>query len=128
MRTIAMATVVLAITAGEVLVQETLAQNAPMTSQSLKTPPLPPLQSPSTGGATGVPQAPVGHRQPTLRDLPPEIRREEQSTDLHDQTERAGEYAGRGGQQLRTRARSLRALFTGGRTSSIARCCDGDNR
>ena len=79
MRPIAMATIVLAITAGDVLVQETSAQNAPMTSQSLKTPPLPPLQSPSTSG-TGIPQAPVGHRQPTLRDLPPEIRREEQST------------------------------------------------
>jgi hypothetical protein len=51
-----------------------LAQNAPMTGQSLQTPPLPPLQSPSTSGAAGIPQAPVGHRQPTIRDLPPEIR------------------------------------------------------
>jgi hypothetical protein len=80
MRPIAMAAVVLAISTGDVLVQETSAQNAPMTSQSLQTPPLPPLQSPSTGGASGIPQAPVGHRQPTLRDLPPEVRREEQST------------------------------------------------
>ena len=51
-----------------------------MTGQSLQTPPLPPLQAPSTSGAAGIPQAPVGHRQPTIRDLPPEIRREEQST------------------------------------------------
>jgi hypothetical protein len=79
MRPIAMATMVLAIATGDVLVQETLAQNAPMTSQSLQTPPLPPLQGPSTRGAAGIPQAPVGHRQPTIRDLPPEIRREEQS-------------------------------------------------
>jgi hypothetical protein len=80
MRPIAMATMVLAIAMGDVLVQETLAQNAPMTSQSLQTPPLPPLQGPATSGTAGIPQAPVGHRQPTLRDLPPEIRREEQST------------------------------------------------
>jgi hypothetical protein len=79
MRPIVMASVVLAMAAGDVLVQETLAQNAPMTGQSLQTPPLPPLQSPSTSGAAGIPQAPVGHRQPTPRDLPPEIRREEQS-------------------------------------------------
>jgi hypothetical protein len=78
MRPIAMAAVVLAMATGDVLVQETLAQNAPMTSQSLQTPPLPPL-SPSTSGASGIPQAPVGHRQPTMRDLPPEIRRQEQS-------------------------------------------------
>jgi hypothetical protein len=76
MHPIAMATVVLAIAAGDVLIQETRAQNAPMTSQSLQTPP---LQGPSTSGAAGIPQAPVGHRQPTLRDLPPEVRREEQS-------------------------------------------------
>lgn len=80
MRPITIATVALAITAGDVLMQETSAQNAPMTSQSLQTPPLPPLQGPSTSGAAGIPQAPVGHRQPTLRDLPPEVRREEQST------------------------------------------------
>jgi hypothetical protein len=79
MRPIAMATVVLAIAAGDVLVQESWAQNAPMTSESLRTPPLPPLQGPSTSGAAGIPQAPVGHRQPTPRDLPPEVRREEQS-------------------------------------------------
>ena len=78
MRAMAVATI-LAMAAGGALVEGVFAQNAPMTSQSLKTPPLPPLQSPSSGGATGIPQAPVGHRQPTMRDLPPEIRREEQS-------------------------------------------------
>jgi hypothetical protein len=34
----------------------------------------PPLASP---GGTAVPQAPVGHRQPTEKSLPPAVRREE---------------------------------------------------
>ena len=72
MRPIVMASVILAMAAGDVLVQETLAQNAPMTGQSLQTPPLPPLQSPSTSGAAGIPQAPVGHRQPRAGDVPDE--------------------------------------------------------
>jgi hypothetical protein len=31
-----------------------------------------------TGGLGGIPEAPVGHRQPTQADLPPSVRQEEQ--------------------------------------------------
>ena len=31
-----------------------------------------------TGGLGGIPEAPVGHRQPTQSDLPPSVRQEEQ--------------------------------------------------
>ena len=31
-----------------------------------------------TGGFGGIPEAPVGHRQPTPADLPPSVRQEEQ--------------------------------------------------
>jgi hypothetical protein len=40
----------------------------------------PPTQyRPLTNGMGSIPQAPVGHRQPTLRDLPPSVRRDENS-------------------------------------------------
>jgi hypothetical protein len=34
----------------------------------------------STGPATGIPQAPVGHRQPTQSTLPPAVRKDEGTT------------------------------------------------
>src|SRR5262245_52990763 len=78
MRPMTMATVALARAAGDVLVHESPAQNATMTPQSLQR--QRPLQGPATNDPAMVPQAPVGHRQPTLRDLPPDVRRDEQST------------------------------------------------
>jgi hypothetical protein len=40
----------------------------------------PPSQvRPSTNGMSNVPQAPIGHRQPTQGDLPPSLRRDEDS-------------------------------------------------
>jgi hypothetical protein len=39
----------------------------------------PPADRPLTKGMGSIWQAPVGHRQPTLRDLPPSVRREERS-------------------------------------------------
>jgi hypothetical protein len=47
-------------------------QRRPSTSP---TPP-PPTAAP---GQTGIPQAPVGHRQPTQSTLPPAVRKEEDS-------------------------------------------------
>ena len=34
----------------------------------------------SAGPATGIPQAPVGHRQPTQSTLPPAVRKDEETT------------------------------------------------
>lgn len=34
----------------------------------------------STGPGTGIPQAPVGHRQPTQSTLPPAVRKDEETT------------------------------------------------
>jgi hypothetical protein len=45
-------------------------------SSTSPTPPSPPATAP---GQTGIPQAPVGHRQPTQSTLPPAVRREEDS-------------------------------------------------
>jgi hypothetical protein len=42
----------------------------------------PPLSGPQTPPLGGVPQAPVGHRQPTPADLPPAVQKEEQPTPL----------------------------------------------
>jgi hypothetical protein len=43
------------------------------------TPPPPTQDRPLTNGMGSIPQAPVGHRQPTLRDLPPNVLRDERS-------------------------------------------------
>ena len=43
---------------------------------TVQTPPPPP----SAGGTSGVPQAPVGHRQPTQSTLPPAVRKDEDTT------------------------------------------------
>lgn len=40
-------------------------------------PPLPPASAP---GAMAIPQAPVGHRQPTQSTLPPSVRKDEDTT------------------------------------------------
>jgi hypothetical protein len=39
----------------------------------------PKADRPLTNGMGSIWQAPVGHRQPTLRDLPPSVRRDERS-------------------------------------------------
>jgi hypothetical protein len=44
---------------------------------TLTPPPLPPASAP---GATAIPQAPVGHRQPTQSTLPPSVRKDEDTT------------------------------------------------
>ncbi len=36
-----------------------------------------PPAPPTTNGAAALPQAPVGHRQPTEKNLPPRVRQEE---------------------------------------------------
>ena len=36
-----------------------------------------PLSPSTTNGATAAPQAPTGHRQPTEKNLPPQVRKEE---------------------------------------------------
>ena len=40
--------------------------------------PTPPASA--AGPATGIPQAPVGHRQPTQSTLPPAVRKDEETT------------------------------------------------
>jgi hypothetical protein len=56
------------------LLAQHLTQNAtPQTAPALPSPP------PATEGRGPVPQAPVGHRQPTQRDLPPDVSRREQA-------------------------------------------------
>ena len=59
---------VLALMAGAVPAREALAQNERSRPQGL-----PPSSSPPTEGRATVPQAPVGHRQPTPKDLPPDV-------------------------------------------------------
>src|SRR5262245_29412527 len=39
-----------------------------------------PTPPPSAGGTMGIPQAPVGHRQPTQGSLPPSVRKDEDTT------------------------------------------------
>jgi hypothetical protein len=39
---------------------------------------MPPLSGAQAAPATGAPQAPVGHRQPTPSDLPPDVRKQEE--------------------------------------------------
>ena len=38
------------------------------------------MTQPPASAGTAVPQAPVGHRQPTERSLPPGVRKEEETT------------------------------------------------
>jgi hypothetical protein len=62
--------------AQSLLVQH-VAQDAPSLSQ--KSPESSPPPPPATEGRSSIPQAPTGHRQPTQRDLPPDLLRREQS-------------------------------------------------
>ena len=66
---------VLALMAGAVPAREALAQNEASRPQGLP----PSTSSPPTEGRSTVPQAPVGHRQPTPKDLPPDVLRREES-------------------------------------------------
>jgi hypothetical protein len=69
MRLAAICAAILALAACGALAQETLAQE---TTTSLS----PASRQPSTVGAAW--QAPVGHRQPRLSDLPPDLARQEE--------------------------------------------------
>ncbi|HZP71503.1 MAG TPA: hypothetical protein VFB29_16325, partial [Pseudolabrys sp.] len=40
--------------------------------------------TPPPSASKGIPQAPVGHRQPTQRSLPPAVRKEEDATKPSD--------------------------------------------
>jgi hypothetical protein len=60
------------------LLAQHLVQNTPPAAQNLPAAPAPPSPPPATEGRGPVPQAPVGHRQPTQRDLPPDVLRREQ--------------------------------------------------
>jgi hypothetical protein len=46
---------------------------------------VPPLSGSQAPPATGARQAPVGHRQPTPSDLPPDVRKQEEPTPLQSQ-------------------------------------------
>jgi hypothetical protein len=59
------------------LLAQHVAQDAPSLSQ--KSPESSPPPPPATEGRSSIPQAPTGHRQPTQRDLPPDLLRREQS-------------------------------------------------
>jgi hypothetical protein len=48
------------------------------TAQGVAAQSLSPLSGPQSSSPTGVPQAPVGHRQPTAADLPPAVQKDEQ--------------------------------------------------
>jgi hypothetical protein len=52
-----------------------LAQNEPLRPHG----PPPSMAPPPTEGRSTVPQAPVGHRQPTPKDLPPDVLRREET-------------------------------------------------
>jgi hypothetical protein len=65
MHSTAVATIVLLITTGSIL-----AQNAPP-APAQQQPGAP--GEPSTEGRSAVPRAPVGQRQPTMKDLPPDL-------------------------------------------------------
>jgi len=63
MRLPALSAVILAMAAGSALAQK-----------------MPPTQpQPPTNAAPAIPQAPIGHRQPTMKDLPPAAARGEES-------------------------------------------------
>jgi hypothetical protein len=74
------ATVVLAIAAGGIIAQNVLAQGF-LTQGVLAqdAPPAPAAEGqPSTEGRS-IPRAPIGHRQPTMKDLPPDMARRQQT-------------------------------------------------
>lgn len=73
MRAIIMA--VLALMVGAAWAQEVGGQNEPSRAQS----PPPSATTPPTEGRAAVPQAPVGHRQPMAKDLPPDVLRREEA-------------------------------------------------
>jgi hypothetical protein len=59
----------------QLFVSQALAQGTPSLSQPSPLSRAP--EQPATEGAA-VPQAPIGHRQPSLRSLPPDLQREQQ--------------------------------------------------
>jgi hypothetical protein len=71
MRSTAMAAAGLVMT----IASNALAQGTPSPSQSQ---PLATEGRSSTEGAPATPRAPIGHRQPTLKDLPPDLARRQQ--------------------------------------------------
>jgi hypothetical protein len=64
-------------------------------AQSTSAPPNTPAPAPARpamNGAATVPEAPIGHRQPTQSDLPPSVRKEEDGTGAQART--ADPFAG----------------------------------
>jgi len=66
---------VVALMACAMWAETVLAQNEPLRPQGLP----PSTSSPPTEGRSAVPQAPVGHRQPTPKDVPPDVLQREQT-------------------------------------------------
>jgi hypothetical protein len=66
----------LGLAAGIVLAQAASAESVQPRPQDPA--PTPPQSSPSTEGRSSAPQAPIGHRQPTPRDLPPDVLRRQE--------------------------------------------------
>ena len=66
----------LELAAGIVLAQAASAESVQPRPQDPA--PTQPQSSPSTEGRSSVPQAPIGHRQPTPRDLPPDVLRRQE--------------------------------------------------
>jgi hypothetical protein len=63
-----------------ILASAAAAQDMPVTGSPPSAGNPPPSKSDrplTTDGMNSVPQAPIGHRQPTLRDLPPAVQHEE---------------------------------------------------
>lgn len=73
MRATGMAAAGLLMVASGALAQEVPAQNVPPSSSQSQ----PSTEGRSIGEGT-IPRAPIGHRQPTLRDLPPDMARRQQ--------------------------------------------------
>jgi hypothetical protein len=67
----------LGLAAGIVWAGGALAQNIPSTAPNIS--PTLPQSSPSTEERSSIPRAPIGHRQPTPKDLPPDVLNREQS-------------------------------------------------
>ena len=77
MRAITIAVLISILAGASAVAQRAAAQSAaPPAGNSL------PVQRqwPTTSGMGTVPEAPIGHRQPTQSDLPPNIRKQEDST------------------------------------------------
>jgi hypothetical protein len=88
-------------------------------------PVLPGAGQPSTDGAA-PPQAPIGHRQPTLRELPPDVARGEQQSDDVAREER--QTQGMQTQHMASRAKDARGHGGGPPTLQVGTSCEAAGR